>query len=60
VFKEKVCEGKGDHHIIIITHGAEPFSRSRQLCSYSRTSQHFMEPGDSKEKVIKKKMMDSL
>jgi hypothetical protein len=27
-----------------ITHVAEPFSRSRQLCSYSRTSQHFMEP----------------
>jgi hypothetical protein len=26
------------------THGAEPFSRSRQLCSYSRTSQRFMEP----------------
>jgi hypothetical protein len=25
-------------------HGAEPFLRSRQLCSYSRTSQHFMEP----------------
>jgi sulfatase maturation enzyme AslB (radical SAM superfamily) len=28
-------------------HGAEPFSRSRQLCSYSRTSQHFMEPKGS-------------
>jgi hypothetical protein len=27
-----------------LTHGAEPFLRSRQLCSYSRTSQHFMEP----------------
>jgi hypothetical protein len=26
-----------------LTHGAEPFLRSRQLCSYSRTSQHFME-----------------
>jgi hypothetical protein len=25
-------------------HGAEPFLRSRQLCSYSRFSQHFMEP----------------
>jgi hypothetical protein len=25
-------------------HGAEPFLRSRQLCSYWRTSQHFMEP----------------
>jgi hypothetical protein len=24
-----------------LTHGAEPFLRSRQLCSYSRTSQHF-------------------
>jgi hypothetical protein len=29
------------------THGAEPFFRSRQLCSYSRTSQHFMEPEGS-------------
>jgi hypothetical protein len=28
-------------------HGAEPFLRSCQLCSYSRTSQHFMEPGGS-------------
>jgi hypothetical protein len=28
-----------------LTHGAEPFLRSRQLCSCSRTSQHFMEPG---------------
>jgi hypothetical protein len=26
-----------------LTHGAEPFLRSRQLCSYSRTSQCFME-----------------
>jgi hypothetical protein len=30
-----------------LTHGAEPFLRSRQLCSYSRTSQHFMEPESS-------------
>jgi hypothetical protein len=29
------------------THGAEPFLRSRQLCSYSRTSQHFIEPESS-------------
>jgi hypothetical protein len=27
-----------------LTHGAEPFLRSCQLCTYSRTSQHFMEP----------------
>jgi hypothetical protein len=26
-----------------LTHGAEPFLRSHQLCSYSRSSQHFME-----------------
>jgi hypothetical protein len=26
-----------------LTHGAKPFLRSCQLCSYSRTSQHFME-----------------
>jgi hypothetical protein len=30
-----------------LTHGAEPFLRSCQFCSYSRTSQHFMEPGGS-------------
>jgi hypothetical protein len=28
-------------------HGAEPFLRSRQLCTYSRTSQNFMEPEGS-------------
>jgi hypothetical protein len=27
--------------------GAEPLSRGRQLCSYSRTSQYFMEPKGS-------------
>jgi hypothetical protein len=27
-----------------LTHGAEPFLRSCQLCSHSRNSQHFMEP----------------
>jgi hypothetical protein len=27
--------------------GAEPFFRNRPLCSYSRISQHFMEPEDS-------------
>jgi hypothetical protein len=27
-----------------LTHGAEHFLRSRQLCSHSRNSQHFMEP----------------
>jgi hypothetical protein len=28
-------------------HGVEPFFRSRQLCSYSRNFQHFVEPGGS-------------
>jgi hypothetical protein len=28
-------------------HGAEPFLRSRQLCSHSGTFQHFMEPEGS-------------
>jgi hypothetical protein len=28
----------------VLTHRVEPFLRSCQLCSYSRTSQHFMEP----------------
>jgi hypothetical protein len=27
-----------------LTHGAEPFLRNCQMCSYSRNSQHFMEP----------------
>jgi hypothetical protein len=27
-----------------LTHGAEPYLRWCQLCSYSRTPQHFMEP----------------
>jgi hypothetical protein len=30
-----------------LTHGAEPFLRNCQLCSHSRTSQHFMEPRGS-------------
>jgi hypothetical protein len=30
-----------------LTLGAEPFLRSRQLCSHSRASQHFMEPEGS-------------
>jgi hypothetical protein len=30
-----------------LTHGAEPFLRSCQLCSYSRTFQHFMKPEGS-------------
>jgi hypothetical protein len=30
-----------------LIHGAEPFLRRRQLCSHSRTSQHFMEPEGS-------------
>jgi hypothetical protein len=30
-----------------LTHAAEPFLRSCQLCRYSRNSQHFMEPGGS-------------
>jgi hypothetical protein len=31
----------------LLTYGAEPFIRSCQLCSHSRTSQHFMEPEGS-------------
>jgi hypothetical protein len=33
--------------IYLLTYGAEPFLRSCQLCSHSRTSQHFMEPEGS-------------
>jgi hypothetical protein len=32
---------------ILIKHGIEPFLKSCHLCSYSRTSQHFMEPEGS-------------
>jgi hypothetical protein len=39
--------GLHTHHYYLFTHGAEPFWRSRQLCSYSRISQHFMEPEGS-------------
>jgi hypothetical protein len=31
----------------LLTYGAEPLLRSHQLCSPSRTSQHFMEPKGS-------------
>jgi hypothetical protein len=31
----------------LLTYGAEPFLRRRQLCSHSRTSQRFMEPKGS-------------
>jgi hypothetical protein len=34
-------------HYPSLTHGAESFLRSCQLCSYSRMSQHFMEPEGS-------------
>jgi hypothetical protein len=30
-----------------LTYGAEPYLRSRQLCSHSRTSQHLLEPDGS-------------
>jgi hypothetical protein len=32
------------HAGFLLTYGAEPCLRSCQLCSHSRTSQHFMEP----------------
>jgi hypothetical protein len=35
------------HVASLITHGAEPFLRSRQLCSYYRTFLQFMELGGS-------------
>jgi hypothetical protein len=35
------------HLTYLLTHDVEPFLRSRQLCSHSRTSQHFMEPEGS-------------
>jgi hypothetical protein len=36
-----------DSTVNLRLHGAETFLRSRQLCSYSRTSRHFMEPRGS-------------
>jgi hypothetical protein len=39
---EKVVRDSGKE--TQLTHGAEPFLKSRQLSSYSKTSQHFMEP----------------
>jgi hypothetical protein len=36
-----------EDYYIIITHGAEPFLRSRQLCSHPRTFQRFKEPEGS-------------
>jgi hypothetical protein len=41
------CSALGEYGHHSLTHGAEPFLRSCQLCSYSRTSQHFMEPEGS-------------
>jgi hypothetical protein len=41
-FLLELCKGQG-----ILTYGAEPFLRSCQFCSHSRTSQHFMEPEGS-------------
>jgi hypothetical protein len=35
------------YHIFTLTHGAEPFLRSFQLCSHSRTFQRFIEPEGS-------------
>jgi hypothetical protein len=37
------------------SHGAEPFLRRCQLCSYSRTSQHFMEPKGNKTNTEKRR-----
>jgi hypothetical protein len=36
-----LCENYIAHSL---THGAEPILRSCQLCSHSRTTQHFIEP----------------
>jgi hypothetical protein len=37
----------GISKLVTVTHVAEHFLRSRQLCSYSRISEHFMEPKGS-------------
>jgi hypothetical protein len=38
---------KKEQNSLSLTHGAEPFLRSCQLCSHSRTSHRFMEPEGS-------------
>jgi hypothetical protein len=38
---------KLNYLLTVLTYGAEPFFRSCQWCSYSRNSQHFMEPEGS-------------
>jgi hypothetical protein len=35
------------NYIYLLTYGAQPFLRSYQLCSHSRTYQHVMEPEGS-------------
>jgi hypothetical protein len=47
-FKSKnvqTTDSKVGYHLV--THGGEPFLRSRQLCRHSRTSQKFIEPEGS-------------
>jgi hypothetical protein len=39
--------GSGCILTYLLTYGAQPFLRSCQLCTYSRTPQHFMEPEGS-------------
>jgi hypothetical protein len=43
----KTTPGIIEDNTSLITHGAEPFFRRYQLCSYSRNSQHFREPKGS-------------
>jgi hypothetical protein len=42
--QEHVANGHTLYLLNSLTHGAEPYLRSRQLSSYSRTSKNFMEP----------------
>jgi hypothetical protein len=44
----------------LLTHGAEPCLKSCQLCSHSRTSQHFMEPEGSINTVFTRALHWSL
>jgi hypothetical protein len=47
IMKEtKACKQMQKLRRDLLTHGAEPFLRSRELFSHSRTSQHFIEPED--------------
>jgi hypothetical protein len=47
IFLQNVGNDLPDYMAYLLTHGAQPFLRSCQLCSHSKSSQRFMEPEGS-------------